>query len=110
MALSAHCNDTERRMIEEMIVGAADYVHAVTVMETKVANYFGRSGDDKSEAVATADSWRTGRHESLMTKVNIVNRICANHGMEPIYTGGSHRRQYGDFALELVTEIFVGRS
>ena len=108
-ALASLCNDTERKMIEEMIISAADYVHAVTVMETKVTNYFGRSSNEKLEAVATSDSWRTGRHESLMTKVNIINRICTNHDMAPIYTGGSHRRQYGDFALRLVKEIFTGR-
>ena len=109
MALASLCNETERKMIEEMVISAADYVQAVVVMETKVTNYMGREGNDKFEEVATSDSWRTGRHESMMAKVNIVNRICTNHNMAPIYAGGSHRRQYGDFALELVSEIFTGR-
>ena len=108
-ALAAECTDMERQLIEDMIISAGDYVQAVVAMETKVTNYVDRKGTEKMEAVATSDSWRTGRHEALITAVNIVNRIATSHNREPIYSGDSHRRHYGDFALELVTEIFVGR-
>jgi hypothetical protein len=108
-SLAAVCNDFERGMIEQMIIAAADYVQAVVVMETKASNYMGRKGTEMQEAVAASDSWRTGRHESLMTKVNIVNRICEAHGRDPVYTGDSQREHYGDFALELVDEIFRQR-
>lgn len=108
-SLAAVCNDFERGMLEQMIIAAADYVQAVVVMETKASNYMGRKGTEMQEAVASSDSWRTGRHESLMTKVNIVNRICQNHGHTPLYTGDSQREHYGDFALELVDEIFRQR-
>ena len=78
-------------------------------METKASNYMGRKGMEMQETVAASDSWHTGRHESLMTKVNIVNRICQSHGHTLIYTGDSQREHYGDFALELVDEIFRQR-
>ena len=42
--------------------------------------------------------------------VGIVNRICDKHDFPRIYTGGEARREYGDFAIALVSEIFAKRN
>jgi len=44
-----------------------------------------------------------------LSAVDIVNRICAMHNQPALYTGSERRREYGDFALALVTEIFANR-
>ena len=108
-ALTRVCDADERELIEEMVFNAADYVQVVTTMETKRANYAGRQGADLREVVTTADSARSKIHNSLIARVNAVNRICAAHGMPLIYTGDEQRRHYGDFAIELVNEIFAVR-
>lgn len=108
-ALAQACDTEERELIEAMVLEAADYVQAVIAMETKAANYPGRQGSALREAVAEADSARSKIHDSLMVRVNVVNRICAAHGHAPIYIGDTQRRNYGEFAFGLVSEIFGRR-
>ena len=103
------CDEEECECIEEMIISAGNYVQAVTEMETKALNFAKRTGDDFRSIVSAADSRRTNVHNGLISNVNIVNRICAMHGLPEIYTGDSERRHYGDFAQELVNEIFNQR-
>lgn len=105
-SLAAHCDLEEREMIEEMVINAADYVQVVVVMETKAKNFAGRQGNEMRDAVSTSDSARSRIHNSLIARVNAVNRICTAHGLDPIYTGDSERRHYGDFAFALAEEIF----
>ena len=108
-ALTKVCDTDERELIEEMIFNAADYVQVVTTMETKRANYVGRQGADLREVVTMADSARSKIHNSLIARVNAVNRICDAHGLPRLYNGDEQRRHYGDFAIELVNEIFTMR-
>lgn len=108
-SLVAHCDLEEREMIEEMVINAADYVQIVVEMETKAKNFAGRQGSELRDVVSTADSTRSKIHNSLIARVNAVNRICAAHGLDLIYTGDSERRHYGDFAFALSEEIFQAR-
>ena len=108
-ALASQCDNDERELIEQMIGNAADYVQTVVKMETIADNVAGRSDTELRSAVSEADHTRTIIHNSLISRVDIVNRICAAHNLPPIYTGDSQRRHYGDFALELVKEIFENR-
>jgi len=107
--LTAVCESDECELIEEMILKAAAYVQAVTIMETTARNYAGRSADELREAVSSTDKSRRNVHNSLISAVDIVNRICVMHGLPLLYTGSERRREYGDFALALVTEVFVNR-
>lgn len=108
-ALASLCDTDMRECIEEMLIHAGEYVSAVTAMETKILNFAGRDQQDFREAVAEYDRARTAAHNALISSVDIVNRICAMCGQPPIYTGGSERREYGDFAFALVREIFEAR-
>ena len=47
--------------------------------------------------------------DALIATVNSVNSFCDSHGVPHIYTGGTERRAYGDFAMELVADIFEKR-
>ena len=108
-SLAAHCDIEEREIIEEMVINAANYVQAVVVMEAKAKNFAGRQGSEMRDAVSTSDSARSKIHNSLIARVNAVNRICSAYGLELIYTAGDERRRYGDFAFALTEEIFRNR-
>lgn len=108
--LSSLCDADAKELIENMIRNAADYVQAVIWMETAAANFAGREGDELRSAVAELDKSRSTVHNALISSVNIVNRICDMYGQPPIYFGGEERRRYGDFAMDLIEEIFENRN
>lgn len=108
--LAKVCTDAQRKLICEMIHDAADYVRAVVVMETAASNIAGLDSDAAKDALATTDRARTVAHDAFIAPANVVNRICDKHDFPHIYTGGDARREYGDFAIALVTEIFAKRS
>lgn len=109
--LTQQCTDHDLcACIETMIGSAADYVAIVAQMEAARLNFPGRTGADLRTAVSDADQKRHTAHDALIADVNLVNRICALYGVEPVYTGSDARREYGDFAFRLVQELFEGRS
>ena len=108
-ALTQVCDEDERALIEEMILNAGDYVQAVIDTESKRINYAGREGESLRKVFEDADSRRTIVHNSLISMVDTVNKLCQLHELPAIYTGDSQRRHYGDFALQLVTDIFKDR-
>ena len=108
-ALTQVCDEDERALIEEMVLNAGDYVQAVISTECKRINYAGREGEGLRKTFSEADSRRTIVHNSLISMVDTVNKLCQLHNLPPIYTGDSQRRHYGDFAQQLVNEIFEER-
>lgn len=107
--LVALCNSAERYRIAMMLGNAADYVRAVAIMETVAARVEDFEPEEfRAEREAT-DRTRTNEHNAFISSVDAVNRICDAHGVARIYKGSTARREYGDFALELVTDIFVNR-
>ena len=109
-ALSDAIDDDLKDSVEDVVVAAGKYVSAVTTMECMARNYAGRTGTDRREAVEQSDKARTIAHNSFISAVDLANRIAASEGLPPIYTGGPERREYGDFALEIVDEIFKERT
>lgn len=108
-ALAKECDTEEQELIEDMILCAADYVRSVIVMETNAKNLRGKEAAEYREIVTATDRSRTMVHNALIAAVNIVKRICQIHDHLPIYIGDEQRRLYGDFAMELTTEIFKDR-
>ncbi len=107
--MQKHFDTEEMECVEDMIFKAARYVREVVIMETTARNLIGRNGEELREAVSSTDGTRRVAHNSLISATDIVNRLCANHGLPLIYTGDSLRRHYGDFAIALVAEIFNKR-
>lgn len=104
------CNEIERSMIKRMIHNAAEYVRAVVIMETAACNVAGLDAAEAREAKESTDRARSLAHDAFISSVNSVNRICERRGVPPIYDGGCERREYGDFAIALVDEIFTKRN
>ena len=108
--LAECCNEVQRKMIKKMIHDAADYVRTVVVMETAASNIAGLDSADAKEIRESTDRARSMAHDAFISSVNAVNRICDKHGVPHIYTDGAERREYGDFAIMLVDEIFNKRN
>ena len=108
--LSGVCCSDEQELIEQMVHSAADYVRQVVVMESTAMNLAGRDKESFRSKKFETDGTRSQIHNGLIDKVRIVNRICKNHDLPPIYEGPEHRRNYGDFTIALVEEIFRNRT
>ena len=103
------CNSAERFRIAMMLNNAADYVRSVVVMEVVAARVDELDPEDFREEREATDRTRSNDHNAFISSVDAVNKICDAHGVPHVYTGGADRRDYGDFAMELVSDIFANR-
>ena len=56
------------------------------------------------------DRARHTAHEAMIANVRILNRLAASYGIDKIFTGDEENRyQIGDFAGELISDIFRNR-
>ena len=108
-ALIRICTAAERYRIAMMLNNAADYMRSVVIMEVVATRVEELEPEEFREARESTDCTRSNDHTSFIASVDAVNKICDAHGVERIYTGGSVRREYGDFALELVSDVFINR-
>jgi hypothetical protein len=107
--IATACDESEKSLVEDMVVHCGEYVSAVTTMEATARNFAGRTGEDLRNAREETDSARTIAHNAAISSIKIVNRLCARHDLPPVYEGPDERRKYGDFIFALVSEIFGGR-
>lgn len=98
-------------IIKAVIENAVAYVEKVTVLEgiLLTARYIS-SMDDYRSKVESADSDRSLAHNALINKITILNRLCEQNDLPKLYEGDlGIRRDIGEFAGELVNELFVTR-
>lgn len=107
--LAKFCNSAERFRISMMLNNAADYIRSVIAMEVVAARVTDLDPEDFREERESTDRTRSSDHNAFISSVDAVNKICDDHGVPRIYTGGAERRAYGDFAMELVADIFEKR-
>lgn len=56
------------------------------------------------------DAERHNTHEGLILSVKLLNSICRMVGLEPIFRGNVEERvEIGDFAIQVVSELFQTR-
>ena len=98
----------DQECLTELFVKAAtdarNYVSAVCEMELER-----RAPTRGREKFADLDRRRSICHDSLISSVDSCNRACVRAGAPSIYTGGTERRDYGDYALQLVEALFDER-
>ncbi len=99
-------NVEERFRIAVMLNNAADYVRSVVYMEEVAARAYNLNSEDIEKACKLAVRIESRDLNAFISNVDAVNNICDNHSITHIYTGGSERNGYGDFAMQLVTVIF----
>lgn len=103
------CNSAERFRVAMMLNNAADYVSSVVAMEVVAARVADLDPEEFRDERESTDRARSNAHNAFISSVDAVNKICDAHGVPHIYTGGTERRDYGDFAMELVADIFTKR-
>ena len=103
------CNRAERYRISLMLNYAADYVRSVVVMEVVAAKVQDLDDEDYKDMRESTDRTRSNDHNTFIDSVKRVNEICDAHGVPRIYNGSEQRREYGNFAMELVADIFAER-
>lgn len=94
--------------IQNLILKATTYVRTVVEMESKIQTLrFRLETEDYQEAIEKLDRSRRLAHNSFISNIEVVNRICAQIGIEPIYSGPDDRIAKGDFAFAIVEEYRI---
>ena len=99
------CHTGERHAIEQMLLRAAEYVQAVAALEVKTKNLSGLEPDQLIQVIEDAKRTSFVSLNGFIVHVEKVNRICQRHEKPLIYPGQDERKEYSDFALELVKNI-----
>lgn len=93
----------------DMIGDCAGYVGAVVEMEACKSDPE-KGGAEYREKLSSLDKRRTIAHNSLISKIQTVNRICQNIGIEPVCADNLARAEYGDYAFSVVRGFFENRT
>lgn len=97
-------------LIRDMQQQAIGYVRAVAVSE-QMRLFFadGSIFADAHKEAEELEKLRTNAHNAFIGLVDAVNILCDQLGCERVYIGAPHRRAYGDFAFEIVEDLFENR-
>lgn len=98
-------------MMEELIGSASDYMRRVNVLEVGVmVGKYNKEGDEYREYIEKLDKQRSNAHNSLISNVKVINRLCRNHNLPLIYEGNEEERvEVAEFAQKVVDELFSTR-
>lgn len=98
-------------LMEDLISSASDYVRRVNVLEIGLmVGKYNKDGDEYKEYIEKLDKLRSNAHNSVITNVKIINRLCRNNNLEPIYSGNEEDRiEVAEFAQQVVEELFSTR-
>ena len=98
-------------LMEDLISSASDYVRRVNVLEIGLmVGKYNKEGSEYREYIEKLDKLRSSAHNALITNVKIINRLCKNNDLPPIYIGNEEDRiQVAEFAKQVVEELFTTR-
>lgn len=98
-------------MMEELIESASDYMRRVNVLEIGVmVGKYNRDGDEYRQYIEKLDKQRNKAHNSLISNVKIINRLCRNHSLPLVYEGNEEAKvEVAEFAQKVVDELFSTR-
>jgi hypothetical protein len=98
-----------RNMISRFFKSCINYVDIVSVQGLAIQTAGNDISPENSQELARIDENRTRAHNSLISQIGTVNRLCQSLEVEPIYSGSENRREKGDFAPELIYSYFHAR-
>lgn len=99
----------KKLMIKNLLESSLKYVHIVVIQGVEMQLDDGAGNRQRLQELASIDENRSRTHDSLISVLNAVNRMCAHYELAPIYQGKDNRRDIGDFALEIMEEYFRER-
>ena len=113
-------NNKDNKEMLDMIFGALkgfeEYHNKIVEMELKLQLYSSGTLDreDYQNMVMELDKRRTMSHDSVLTGINVLNRIAEKQGIEPIYSGTvskerPYRREVANAVLDYIQTIIENR-
>ena len=115
--LIAAADEMEKEMIQDCLQAFEQYHAAVYKLETirMIGSGVFTDSNDYRTAVTDADRARTACHNSVITMVGILNRMCESHGIAPFYDGivseeRPHRRNLANAVFEYVEQLIKERA
>ena len=115
--IQAHKNDRDSLdMIYDVLKGFEEYHAKIIEMEIKI-KLFPAGTLDREEyqyMITELDKHRTMQHDSVLTGVNILNRMAERENIDPIYNGKvskerPYRREVANAVLDFIQDIIVNR-
>ena len=112
------CRDDKESldMIYDIFKGFEEYHAKIVDMETKIKLYSTEvlEREEYQGMITELDRHRTMQHDSLLTGVNILNRMAQQAGLEPIYEGmvskvRPFRREVANAVLDYLQNIITNR-
>ena len=100
----------ERKLsyVQGVVDAATDYVRAIITMETRIKILqFRLDPEDYRSAVEQMDRARRSAHDSFIAKLTVVNRLCSQLEIDPVYDGPDYREDKGEFAFTIVEEFKI---
>jgi len=97
--------------IEEFILSCGEYIYKVNKMETviTVPNQY-MDFKEYQEYKQKLDFERHITHNSLISSLKTILKLCNSVNFDPIYCGDIENRvEVGNFAFEVVAELFRTR-
>jgi len=99
-------------LVRDMVDSCANYVDTVVNMENAINVYRFRV-EDPSELrvmIQRLDQTRRIVHNTVISNVRIVDRLCKINGVEPVFGGlDEDRLAIAEFAKKVVDEFFEER-
>lgn len=99
----------KKLMVKKLLENCLKYVDVVVVQGLELQLDDGASDQQRLQELTSIDQNRSRTHDSLISLITAVNRMCVQYEIAPIYQGGQNRRDIGDFALDIVGEYFRDR-
>ena len=118
--MSYFCHETYKALLQkvraanpedlETIREAAEYCLQYVYTVCRGENRLNTLAENDREIINDYDQTRHHAHENAILYTNILNRLAAQHGIAPVYTGDTaNRHQVADFCLELADWLFRER-
>ncbi len=102
--------DEGLEFVGKMMEAFPEYVNTVVTYQTQIPIVRMRyEGEDLMERIMAIDRQRHNAHESAISSVNILNRVCEKMGLEPFTAvDTTNRTAVADFVGQFVNETYNG--
>lgn len=97
-------------LVTEMLKICGAYIQRVNVIEALLISRPSKDPEKYRQMVTELDKQRSDTHNSLISSITVLNRLCKTADMQPIFEGDTKNRvEVAEFALKVVNEFFNDR-
>lgn len=98
-------------LVEDLIDSASEYVRRVNLLEIAImVGKYNKDGEEYRDNIEKLDKLRSTAHNSLISNVKIINRLCRKYNLPVLFIGNEEKRiEVAEFAQQVVAELFATR-